>query len=67
MIPLLPAGSGRTIRDLNPAVGIDGRPFVVMTQELLAVSRALLKRSVGSLDAWQDEIVRALDILLTGL
>jgi toxin CcdB len=67
VIPLLPADSGRIIRDLNPAVEIDGRPFVVMTQELSAVPRALLKRSVGSLDAWRDEIVRALDILLTGL
>lgn len=66
VIPLLPADTGRAIRDLNPVVDIDGRPFVVMTQELSAVPRTLLNRSVGSLDAWRDEIVRALDVLLTG-
>ena len=66
VIPLLPADSGPTIRDLNPVVDIGGRPFVMMTQELSAVPRVLLKRSVGSLDAWRDEIVRALDVLLTG-
>ena len=66
VIPLLPADGRGTIRDLNPVVDIDGRPFVVMTQELSAVPRTLLKRSAGSLDAWRDEIVRALDVLLTG-
>ena len=66
VIPLLPADVGGTIRDLNPVVDIDGRPFVVMTQELSAVPLTLLRRSVGSLDAWRNEIVRALDVLLTG-
>ena len=54
------------IRDLNPVVQIDDEDYVVMTQELAAVPRSDLRRKIGSLSDQRDEIVRALDVLLTG-
>jgi hypothetical protein len=37
-----------------------------MTQELAAVPRSDVRRKVGSLSDRRDDIVRALDVLLTG-
>jgi toxin CcdB len=66
VIPLVPRGTSMVVRDLNPVARIDGRDYVVMTQELAAVARSLLRRKVGSLADRRDEISRALDVLLTG-
>jgi toxin CcdB len=66
VIPLLPRPAAKVIRDLNPVVRIDDEDYVVMTQELAAVPRSDLRRKVGSLSDRRDEIVRALDVLLTG-
>ena len=66
VIPLLPLGVTKVIRNLNPVVRIDDQDFVVVTQELSAVRRSELRRKVGSLADRRDEITRALDILLVG-
>jgi toxin CcdB len=66
VIPLLPVDSVRVIRDLNPVVQLNGRTCVVLTQEIAAVPRTILKRKIGDLGAYREDIVRALDILLTG-
>ena len=54
------------IRDLNPIVRIDDMDYVAMTRVLAAVPRSSLRRTIGSLAEWRDEITRALDVLLIG-
>lgn len=65
VIPLLPRGAIKVVRDLNPIVRVDDQEYAVMTQELSAVPRSDLRRKVGSLSDRRDEITRALDVLLT--
>jgi toxin CcdB len=66
VVPLLPRDSVKVIRDLNPIVRIDDMDYVVLTQELAAVPRSSLRRPIGSLAEWRDEITRALDVLFIG-
>lgn len=66
VVPLLPRAAVQVIRDLNPVVRLGDEDFVVVTQELAAVPRRDLQRKVGSLADRRDDIIRALDVLLTG-
>ncbi len=65
--PLLPPDAvPRPIRDLHPRFEIYGQHFLMATQLLGAIPRRELGPSVGSLAAQQDDITRALDVLITG-
>lgn len=67
VIPLLPHTKlDIRISDLNPEFGIKGQIYMLRTQELASIRVRLLGRAVDNLIAHQDEINRALDILLTG-
>jgi toxin CcdB len=67
VVPLLPAKRApKPARGLNPIFDVDGVSLVMVTQFLAAVPRAELRRPLLSLAARSDEIVGALDILLTG-
>jgi toxin CcdB len=54
------------ISRLNPIFDIDGEPHVMVTQSIATVARRELRRKVGSLAQYHDEITIALDVLLTG-
>ncbi|MEI6162351.1 MAG: CcdB family protein [Roseococcus sp.] len=65
--PLLPPDAvPRPIRDLHPRFEIEGQPYLMATQLLGAIPKRELGPSVGSLATQQDEITRALDVLITG-
>jgi toxin CcdB len=67
VIPLLPpAAVPAPIRDLHPRFEIEGAPFLMATQLLGAIPRRELGPAVGNLAAQQDDITRALDVLITG-
>lgn len=63
--PLEPA-SGTFADRLNPRLEVDGRPFVLIAQELVTVRKSALGQSRGSLAAEHDRIIAALDVLFTG-
>lgn len=63
---LLPKEAPTPARGLNPAFYIDGQPHLMLTQFIAAVPAKELKQPVTSLDACSDDILRALDMLLTG-
>ena len=66
--PLLPRGvGGRGLRSLNPEVAIGDEGLVLMPQLLATLTVAELGERVGSLADRHDEIVRALDALLSGI
>ncbi|MBN9561751.1 MAG: CcdB family protein [Alphaproteobacteria bacterium] len=66
VIPLLSRERAEIVRELTPVVEIGGEAHVLLTQELSAIPRRELRKKVGSLAEYRDEIRRALDILLVG-
>jgi toxin CcdB len=64
--PLEPAGSGTFADRLNPAIKVDGKPYVLIAQELVTVRKSVLGKPQGSVAEARDAIVAALDLLFTG-
>jgi toxin CcdB len=64
--PLEPAASGTFVARLNPPVEIDGKPFVLIAQELVTVRKNVLGAPCGSIANERDAIIAALDLLFTG-
>ena len=56
-----------SIMRLNPSVSIKGTALILLTQDLAAIPRVLLKSPVANLSPQRDEILAALDLLITGL
>lgn len=68
VVPLLPEGDVRAaLRDLNPAFEIGGKRYVMLTQAIATVPRRELQNNVGSLLQHHAVVLRALDILFTGV
>jgi toxin CcdB len=64
--PLEAAQTGSFADRLNPRVVVDGKEFVIMTQELVAVRKNVLGPGRGTLTHERDQIIAALDLLFTG-
>ncbi len=56
----------KPIKELNPVFEIAAEPHVMLTQAIATIPVRELKRRITSLVSRQDEITRALDILLLG-
>jgi toxin CcdB len=65
LYPLEP--QSRPILRLNPTVQVDGKAFYLATQELTAVRVKSLGKPVASLAEKRDELIAALDFLITGI
>jgi toxin CcdB len=52
---------------LTPLVEVDGERYVAVTPELAGVSRKALSIQVGNLSDRRDDIIAALDLLITGI
>ncbi|MDI6747203.1 MAG: CcdB family protein [Rhodocyclaceae bacterium] len=51
---------------LNPRININGDSLVLLTQDMAALPRRILKTPVANLSSQRDEILAALDFLFTG-
>jgi toxin CcdB len=69
VIPLVaPAEVGnQIIRHLHFEVEVNGRRFVALSSELAAIPVKALGARVGSVADRREEIVRALDVLISGV
>jgi len=68
VVPLIPEASVRKVAaDLNPIFEIEGQPHVLVTQAVATVPRRELRQVVTSLNKHHDTVLRALDVLLTGI
>lgn len=68
VVPLLPEDAVRgVVGVLNPVFEIDGQRHVMLTQAIATVPRRELRHSVASLPQHHDLVLRALDILFTGI
>jgi toxin CcdB len=65
--PLSEVSSEKVDAQLHPMLNIEGRRYVVFVQQLAAVPRQSLGRMVGSAESHRYAIVRALDLLFTGI
>lgn len=66
--PLLPIGSvGRVLATLNPTVTLDGDTWLFMPQLAATLTLGELGTRIGSLAAMRDDMVRAIDALLSGI
>ena len=68
VVPLEPGTGGAlpVFLDLTPRLDMAGTPVVMVTPLIAAVPRRLLGKPIGNLLDQSDDIIRALDILLTG-
>lgn len=52
---------------LCPIVQLDDGNFALLTHQLTSVPNKMLKEPVGSLEICRDEIISAIDFLITGI
>jgi len=69
VIPLVPKDQygSELIANLNPVLRVDNREYVVLTQQMAAVSRTVLGACVGEYTAYRQEILSTIDFLITGI
>jgi len=69
VVPLSPAAAmkGRRLGTLTPPLAIGGRQYLMLTPQLAGVPVRSLGPRVGDCAARRDEILAALDLLLTGI
>ena len=68
VVPLISAKHlAENITRLCPPVQIEGESFVLLTQQITNVPVSALQSPIGSLAYLRDEIIAALDFLVTGI
>lgn len=67
VIPLVPSGIAPTpMKVLNPIFQIEDATYLMLTQQMAAVSIQILKKPALNVNGRRDEIVAAIDLLLQG-
>lgn len=69
VVPLCPAPAmkGKLITKLMPVFEIDGKQYAMLTPQLAGVSNRQVGAKVADLAQRRDEIIAALDLLITGM
>ncbi len=69
VVPLYTAAAmkGKVLRTLTPTFAIEGKHYVMVTPQLAGIARKQLGVQIADLSARRDEIVAALDLLVTGI
>jgi toxin CcdB len=67
VVPLVPKDKfPKLTARLNPEFNIDGREYVMLTQQVAAVPAAALGAPIASIQEHDDTITKALDMLFQG-
>ncbi len=64
--PLLPSGQVVATAKLHPQITVEGVDYVVMVERMAAVDMSTLTKTTHSAAAIRDQLVRAVDFLITG-
>ena len=69
VVPLCPAEAtkGKLLRTLTPVFEVAGEQYVMLTPQLAGIPVRRLGTKVADLTQHRDEIVAALDLLITGI
>jgi toxin CcdB len=65
--PVLPRSEwGVLIPKLHISFQFDGLPYVLIMSQMVALPGAQIGPAIGDASAWRDEIVAAVDLLISG-
>jgi len=69
VVPLYTATAmkGKTLRTLMPTFEIDDKQYVMVTPQLAGIATRQLGAQAADLSAQRNEIIAALDLLITGI
>ncbi|WP_300273717.1 CcdB family protein [Halomonas sp.] len=69
VVPLCPVGIAESLQisHLNPSIEIDDERYIALTQELAGMERKRLGKAVHDLGRYRDQIIAAVDFLVTGI
>ncbi len=69
VVPLYTASAmkGKALKTLTPTFEIAGKQYVMVTPQLAGIAKKQLGIQVAELSAQRDEIIAALDLLITGI
>lgn len=69
VVPLYAASAmqGKILKTLTPQFDIEGELYVMMTPQMAGIAQKQLGPMVADLTAQRDEIIAALDLLITGI
>ncbi|KIQ05694.1 MULTISPECIES: CcdB family protein [Pseudomonas] len=69
VVPLYTARAmqGKMLRTLTPRFEIEGEHYVMMTPQMAGIAKKQLGAKIADLAAQRDEIIAALDLLITGI
>lgn len=58
---------GEAMQGLTPEISFEDEELILLTPQISSVSEKHLKKPVGSLSHFREQIVRALDMAITGI
>jgi hypothetical protein len=64
--PLRHLGGLPPLERVRPLVMFEGREYIAVVDRLAAIERRTIGERVGGLDTYRYDLIRALDVLLTG-
>ena len=64
--PVVPGSSLPSLERIRPPVNFESKQYVVVVDRLAAVERHSVGPRVGSLEPHRDDLIRAIDTLVTG-
>lgn len=69
VIPIIASEESKAAypKNLCPVIEIAGKRYVLMTHQMTSIPVQMLESSEGSLDKYRDEIIAAIDFLVTGI
>ena len=69
VIPLTPLAllDQKAPSHLCPTIHLDEGDFVILTQQMASVPTKVLKESITDISTFRDEIISAIDFLITGI
>lgn len=69
VIPLSPysAVNNTSAQKLCPIIQLDKEKFVLLTHQMTTVPSAILKTEILSIERYRNEIINAIDMLITGI
>jgi len=59
--------AGAAIKNLNPTIYIDQSVYVVLTQQLAAIPKAVLGEELDGIDIDRNQLLSSIDFLITGI
>jgi len=69
VIPLAPLSlmAGKVITKLMPTVDVEGKNFVLLTPQMAGISRKDMGAVVCDISSLRDQLIAAIDLLVTGI